>query len=550
MAAPIRIGDILKSKGLVNDKQLDIAFIQHKITGALIGDVFVKLGFITSKERGRILAEQSGLDFADLDELVISDEALRLVPKETAVKNGFLPLELEEGRLSIGITEPGNIMAIDTVSRITKQQAKIFMVDADAYHDTVERAYYFLENPIYEQMEKIIRNVQTTASPAGNELVSMTDMLIMDGIRKNTTDIHITPTSEVTQVFYRIDGVLQYGHCLPKAIHTGIISRLKILSHLDIAESRLPQDGSFTFNFLNKGYDVRLSTVPTIYGENVVMRVLSGKGTILRMESLGFDVEETRRIRKAFQKPFGVILVTGPTGSGKTTTLYSALREINMLERNVLTVEDPVEYKLNFVRQTQVMEKAGYDFALAGRNFMRQDPDVILLGEIRDEETAKIAIRASITGHLVITTLHTNDAVTSIPRLFDLNVDKFLLSSSLLAVISQRLVRRICAHCKEEYDLSPEEIAVLAENGIENVAKGFRGTGCRQCSGTGYTGRTVIGEMLSIDDEMKELIYTGASAPTLHERAVKKGMKPLRHHAMLKAAQGITTIEEVLRVAG
>ena len=293
MAAPIRIGDILKAKGLITDKQLDIAFIQHKITGDLIGDVLVKLGFVSAKERAQILAEQSGIEFVDLDEYVITEDALRLIPKDVAQKNEFIPLEVEDGKLSIGITEPGNIMAIDIVGRITKKQAKIYIVDRDTYFDTIEKAYYFLENPIYQQMNKIIQNIQATGNPSGSELVSMTDMVIMDGIRKNATDIHFSPAADVTQVFYRIDGVLQYGHCLPKAIHLGIVSRIKILSHLDIAETRLPQDGSYTFAFLSKGYDVRVSTIPTIYGENVVMRVLSGKGTLLRMETLGFDPDET-----------------------------------------------------------------------------------------------------------------------------------------------------------------------------------------------------------------------------------------------------------------
>ncbi len=549
MAAPVKIGDILKSKGLVNDKQLDIAFIQHKVTGDLIGDVLVKLGFVSAKERGQILAEQSGIEFIDLDEYAISEEALGLVSKEAALKNEFLPLDVDDGKVSIGITEPGNIMAIDTITRITKKQAKIYIVDRDSYYDTIEKAYYFLDNPIYQQMDKIIKNVQQTGSPSGGELVSMTDMVIMDGIRKNATDIHLTPTPDVTQVFYRIDGVLQFGHCLPRAIHSGIISRIKILGHIDIAETRLPQDGAFSFEFLNKSYDLRVSTIPTIYGENIVVRILSGKGTLLRMEALGFDAGDTGRIRGLFQKPFGVILVTGPTGSGKTTTLYSALREINLLERNVLTVEDPVEYKLSFVRQTQVLDRAGYDFALAGRNFMRQDPDVILLGEIRDEETAKIAIRASITGHLVITTLHTNDAVTSIPRLVDLNVDKYLLSSSLLAIISQRLLRKVCSYCKEEYSFSDEEKALFDEFGID-AKTGYRSTGCARCNQTGYMGRTVIGEILIVDDEVKEMIYKGISAPMIKEKAIAKGMRPLKHHAMLKAAEGITTIEEVLRVAG
>ncbi len=549
MAAPVKIGDILKARGLINDKKLDIALIQSKITGDLLGDVLVKLGFLSAKERGQILAEQSGIEFVDLDEYVISEDALRLVPKDVAEKNQFIPLDLEDGKVSIGITEPGNIKAIDTVTRITKKQAKIYIVDRDAYYDAMEKAYYFLENPIYQQMEKIVKDIQTTGSPTGNDIVSMTDMLVVEGIRNNATDIHFAPTADVTQVFYRIDGVLQFGHCLPKSIHIGIVSRIKILSHLDIAETRLPQDGAFTFVFLNKGYDIRVSTIPTIYGENVVMRVLSGKGTLLRMEALGFDPGDTQNIRSLFQKPFGVILITGPTGSGKTTTLYSALREVNILERNVLTVEDPVEYKLSFIRQTQVLERAGYDFALAGRNFMRQDPDVILLGEIRDEETAKIAIRASITGHLVITTLHTNDAVTSIPRLIDLNVDKYLMSSSLLAIVAQRLLRKICSFCKVEYELDDQEAAILREHGV-TATKAFKGTGCAKCNNTGYAGRTVIGEILVMDDEIKQMIYEGASAPAIKERAIQKGMRPLKNHAVKKVVEGITTVEEVLRVAG
>ena len=549
MAGPVKIGDILKSKGMVTDKQLDIAFIQHKVTGDLIGDVLVKLGFVSAKERGQILAEQSGIEFIDLDEYAISDEALKLVSKDVSLKNEFIPLDVGDGKVSIGITEPGNIMAIDTVARLTKKQVKTYIVDRDTYYDTIEKAYYFLENPIYQQMEKIIRNVLSTGAPSGNELVSMTDMIIMDGIRKNATDIHITPTPDVTQVFYRVDGVLQFGHCLPRAIHIGITSRIKILGHIDIAETRLPQDGAFSFDFLNKSYDLRVSTIPTIYGENIVLRILSGKGTLLRMESLGFDAAETARLRGLFQKPYGVILVTGPTGSGKTTTLYSALREVNLLERNVLTVEDPVEYKLSFVKQTQVLDRAGYDFALAGRNFMRQDPDVILLGEIRDEETAKIAIRASITGHLVITTLHTNDAVTSIPRLVDLNVDKYLLSSSLLAIVSQRLLRKVCNYCKTGYSFNDEEKALFREFGIQ-AESGYKSAGCARCNNTGYMGRTVIAEILLVDDEVKEMIYEGISAPTIKERAITKGMRPFKHHGMLKAAEGITTIEEVLRVAG
>lgn len=547
--ATIRIGDLLKAKGLINDRQLRIALTHQRITGDLLGDAFIKLGFVSAKEMARILAEQSGLEFIDLGLFPVSDEALRVVPKDIAEKTGFMPLAVENGRLAIGVTNPSNILAVDTATRLTKQQPRVLMVDASSFNDTMEKSYFFLENPIQKRIDAVIGEIREAAFASGSNVTLLTDLLIMDGIRKNATDIHITPAPDIVHVFYRIDGVLQYGHGLPKAAHNGVASRLKILSQLDIAEQRLPQDGSFTFAFLSKKYDVRISTVPSIYGENIVMRVLAGTGDLPRIDELGFDPENTAKIKALFRKPYGIILVTGPTGSGKTTTLYAALREVDILERNVITVEDPVEYKVTFIKQTQVNEKAGYDFALASRNFMRQDPDVMLLGEVRDEETAKIAVRASITGHLVISTLHTNDAVTAIPRLMDLNVDRFLMSSSLLAVMAQRLVRRVCPHCRMEYALEGAEAAVFGEYGFA-LSQGFRGAGCPRCNGTGYSGRTVIGEIMIIDDEIRELIYTAASINAIKEAAIRKGMRPLKEDAVRKAAEGITTLEEAARVAG
>lgn len=545
----MRIGELLKARGFINDRQLHVALIQQKVTGDLLGNTLVKLGFLSSKELGQILSELSGIEFIDLSEYVISEDALKAIPKDIAEKTGFIPIDVKNGRLSIGITNPSNILAVDTVTMMTKSQPDVYMVDADSFRDAVEKAYFFLENPIQHQIDGIVNKIKATETASGTAVTNLANLIIMDGIRRNATDIHINPTADIVNVFYRIDGVLQYGHGIPKASHSGIASRIKILSQLDIAEQRLPQDGSFTFTFLNKGYDIRVSTVPTIYGENIVMRLLVGTGPLLRIERLGFDEENTKKIKTLFHKPYGIILITGPTGSGKTTTLYAALREIDLLERNVLTVEDPVEYKLSLIKQTQVNEKVGYDFALAGRNFMRQDPDVMLLGEIRDEETAKIAIRASITGHLVLSTLHSNDAVTAIPRLIDLNVDRFLMSSSLLAIIAQRLVRKICNFCKTEYNLNDYEISVFKEHGI-SLTTAFKGSGCPKCSDTGYSGRTVIGEILIIDDEIRELIYSAASVTVLKAAAVKKGMISLKDDAVKKAAAGITTIDEVIRVAG
>lgn len=549
--AALKLGELLKVKGLVTDAQIDVAISQQAITRDLLGDTLVKLGFVSSKEIAQSLAEQAGIEFISLDGYALSEQAMHLVSRETAERTGLLPLSIDNGILSIGITNPSNILAIDTASKLSGRQPKVYMVDTEGFYDTLEREYYFLENPIHRRIENAINDIKAAEVPQAALVSSFAELLVMDGIRRNATDIHITPLAAAVHVFYRIDGVLQHGHCFSKIAQHGVVSRIKILSHLDIAEQRLPQDGAFSYSFLSKKYDMRVSSIPTIYGENLVMRILGGTAALLRVANLGFDEHDTQRLRVLFSKPYGIILITGPTGSGKTTTLYAALREINLLEKNVLTVEDPVEYKLSMVKQTEVNLKAGYDFALAGRNFMRQDPDVMLLGEIRDEDTASIAIRSSVTGHLVLTTLHTNDAVTSIPRLLDLHVDKYMLSSSLLAVVAQRLVRKICNGCRTEYQLKDGELQGMGfaeqEGRIKTV---FKGSGCPDCNERGYHGRVAIGEILIVDDEVKELIYSGASVMKIKEAAVKNGMKTLRDAGIRKAIEGVTTFEEVLRVTG
>ncbi|MBN1613970.1 MAG: type II/IV secretion system protein [Deltaproteobacteria bacterium] len=547
--AVVKIGDILKERGLATENQIRIAIIQQRLTGDLLGDVFVKLGFVSAKELAQALAEQMGMEFIDLAEYPVSEEALRKVPRDLAENAGFIPIDLVDGTMTIGVTNPSNVLAIDKVTGLVGKHPKVYIVDADSYRESLERGYFFLENPIEVKREKIISEVRETEAVTGQTITSLVDLILMDGIRRNATDIHITPMADIIHVFYRIDGVLHYGHGLPKIVHSGVVSRIKVLAGLDIAETRLPQDGSFTFEFFRKDYDLRVSTLPTIYGENVVMRVLTGSSSLHRIDRLGFEESEVRKIRHLFHQPNGIILMAGPTGAGKTTTLYAALREVNLLERNVLTIEDPVEFRLTLAKQGQVNVKAGYDFALAARNFMRSDPDVLVIGEVRDEETAMIAIRASITGHLVLSTLHTNDAITSIPRLLDLKLDRFLLSSSLLAIIAQRLVRKSCNFCKVAYSLSDEELKLFRENDVP-VDKVYKGQGCGKCNGTGYAGRLAIGEIFVIDDEIRDLIYTDAAITRLHASAIRKGMVPMKRDALLKVAAGATSLEEVLRVTG
>jgi type II secretory ATPase GspE/PulE/Tfp pilus assembly ATPase PilB-like protein len=552
----MKLGEVLKDKGLITEDRIELALSHQKITGTLLGETLIKLGFVSSTEIAKTLAEQSAIPFLDISEYTVSEEAIRLIPKDLAERTGFIPLQLaEDGAIEIGITNPSNIHAIDTAKKLTGKQPRVFIIDDAGFNDTLERSYFFLENPIQLQINQAINDIKSSAVTSATIVADLAQNLITEGIRRKATDIHIGPAEDTLNVFYRVDGVLQYGFCIPKNAQNGIISRIKVMSMLDISEQRLPQDGSFSMTFLNTKYEMRISTTPTIYGENIVIRVLAGTGQLLRIGGLGFDPENTDRLRSLFQKPYGIILITGPTGSGKTTTLYAALREINLIERNVLTVEDPVEYKLSFVKQTAVNLKAGYDFALAGRNFMRQDPDVMLLGEIRDEETAKIAIRASITGHLVLSTLHTNDAVTSIPRLMDFNTDKFMLSSSILAVVAQRLVRKLCSYCKEEYEVSGDDLTQLLAPGETELDTGgttftnaFRATGCKICNNTGYIGRTVVGEIMVINSEIRELISEGVSLHKIKEAALRGGMVPLKTSGLSKVAEGLTSIDEIVRL--
>lgn len=551
----MKLGEVLIEKGLLTKERLELSLAHQKVTGSMLGETLIKLGFVSSAEIARTLADQTGIPFIDLSEHTIAEDAIRLIPKDIAEKTGFIPIRLTENSIEIGVTNPSNIQAIDTASKISGKTPRIFMIDNMGFYETLERAYFFLENPIQQNITAAVNEIKAAPAVPAATVADLAQNIIMEGIRRKATDIHISPAADTMNVFYRVDGVLQYGFCIPKLAHAGIVSRIKVMSMLDISEQRLPQDGSFSMAFLNTKYEMRVSTTPTIYGENIVIRVLAGTGQLLRIESLGFDPGNTRQLRTLFQKPYGIILITGPTGSGKTTTLYAALREVNLIERNVLTVEDPVEYKLSFVKQTAVNLKAGYDFALAGRNFMRQDPDVMLLGEIRDEETARIAVRASITGHLVLSTLHTNDAVTSVPRLLDFRIDRFLLSTSLLAVIAQRLVRKLCNYCKEEHPVAEEEMKLLGitdemrkhGHGL-SLEKAYRPKGCSMCSFTGYMGRTVVGEIMVVNDEIREHIAVGATLMKLKESALKNGMVPLKAAGIQKIRQNITSIEEIVRL--
>jgi len=439
-------------------------------------------------------------------------------------------------------------VAIDAAQARTDKPLRLFLTDKEGFWDLFEKAYYFLENPTEALVDRA--NSRASFGVPTDLIPQLVDALIAEGVRRRATDVHLMVTEPVLSVLYRVDGVLEYGFSLERSLAPAIVSRVKVLAQMDIAEQRLPQDGSFRFSFLGHDYEVRVSTVPTIQGESVVLRILyGGASELYRLERLGFDGSMVMRLKDLIRKPHGIILCVGPTGSGKSTTLYAFLREVDRVKRSVITIEDPVEYRLNFVKQSQINERIQYDFAFAGRNFMRHDPDIILLGEIRDEETAKVAVRASITGHLVLSTLHANDAVSTIPRLLDLGADRFLLSTSLLASLSQRLVRRICPFCREEREPVDWEREYLAAHGF-SAERVYYGKGCRLCKGTGYSGRMAVGELMLVDDPIRDLIYKGASIIELREAALEAGMEPMAKDGLKKALMGLTTLEELRRVLG
>ncbi|MCX7817254.1 MAG: ATPase, T2SS/T4P/T4SS family [Syntrophales bacterium] len=546
----MRLGDLLITKGLITHEELEIALSVQRITGKILGRCLNELGFITPQELASILAIQHGLEYIDVKNYPVQKDLVQKFPRNVTFAERFLPLEEKDGLVEIAIVDPGNILAVDRVRMVTGKRVKTYLTDEESFADAIEKIYYFIENPTDRVVNEINTTVLNTGTLPPEKLPYLVESIIAESIRRSATDIHISVNAGVLSVAYRVDGILEYAFSLPQVAHAGVVSRLKVLSRINIAEQRLPQDGSFIFDFLGRKYEVRVSTIPTIEGESVVMRILfGGSEEIYRLSKLGFNDQLVDALRGLIRKPHGIILIVGPTGSGKSTTLYSLLKEVNRLKRSVITIEDPVEYRVSFAKQSQVNEKIGYDFALAGRNFMRHDPDIILLGEIRDEETARIAIRASITGHLVLSTLHANDAVSAIPRLVDLGADRFLLSSSLLAVLSQRLIRKICSFCKTEREPDGRERELLHRLGMEiNVV--FYGRGCNACRQSGFLGRSAVGELMVLNDELKEMVYSGASYSALVQAARRAGMVPLMVDGLRKIKEGVSTLSEVERILG
>ncbi len=541
MAKPI--GQLLKEAGVITNEHIEYAIKVQKSDKKRLGDVLLDLGFVTDYEVAQILAEQSGFDFLDLVSVSPSKEALSRIPKNFSMQNNILPVSLENGSLVVALSDPYNDRAKIMIQRFAKGDVVYKISPATELAKKIERFYYLAENPIQETIEALVNDV---ASGNAISIENLVNLIIENAIDNGASDIHINPSEHVSLISYRIDGVLQLFNTLPVSVHSRIISTIKVRSGMDIASSNTPQDGGMSYEFLHERFDFRVSTTPTLYGENLVIRILGGHSRQITLEQIGFKEEQLKLAQKAVSEPFGIILVTGPTGSGKTTTLYALLRKINTMEKNVLTIEDPIEFKIPLVHQVAVNQKANLTFASAIRSFLRQDPDVMLIGEIRDAETSTLAIRAALTGHLVLSTLHTNDAVGAISRLKDLGIGNFLLSSSLTAIIAQRLVRKLCPYCKVEMEADSDIKKYL---GVD-ADRIYKHKGCERCKNTGYLGRVAACEIVLVDDKVKQMLSDNKTMGEIKEYLLDKGMQTMRESAVDFVKQGLVDVDELKRVFG
>jgi type IV pilus assembly protein PilB len=544
------LGQRLMESGLISDVQLNLALNESKGKGIYLGEALESLGIISQEIVTRFLADESGTEVIDLDKYPVDPEVLKLIPYELAKRYQILPLSRRENIIKVAVADTLNINAIETLELETGLSVDVVAAPKGKLSESIEQHYGKQES--FSQLIKDIlsKGAEVLDDSSGNmfPVISLVDLVISKAIESRSTDIHFEPEGKILRVRFRVDGVLHQEVLFPKKLQSAITARLKIMSNLNITETRVPMDGHIAFNSGTKTIDLRVSTLPTSNGEAIVLRVLDKERVVLNLSSLGFSPEDEDTFRNILKTPHGLILVTGPTGSGKTSTLYTALGIISTLERSILTLEDPVEYELPVIRQTHINPDVGMDFPTGLRAILRQDPDVVMVGEIRDSETAELAIRASLTGHLVLSTLHTNSAAAAIPRLVDMGIKPYLVSASLCAVIAQRLVRRICEHCKTEIKDGEEMLAAINLNMPADTRYQFyRGAGCKACDNTGYNGRLGIYEIIRVDNEFHKYIVNDADYEEIEGIARKKGMKMMIEDGIQKALKGFTTLEEVLK---
>lgn len=558
------IGNFLLSKGIISQKQLVDALALQKIERIKIGTALIKLGYITEDQLINALAELYGYPILRLNEQQIDYNLFKLLPEDLIKNYRIIPVSKEGDTLKLAIADPTNDRAIEQAKFfLSGFKISIYLCKDSEIKRSINKFFGHKEEAEYpvtevsELVESVLKDdtfveelkEEKTVSEIDAPLIRLVNQIIVNALTKRASDIHIEPYEDNVYVRYRIDGVLHDVLTLPAKIKGAIVARVKIISNLDISERRLPQDGRIKMRVGKKEVDFRVSTLPSMFGEKIVMRILEKGSLQLDLEKLGFEKQSLQFFLDALSRPYGMILVTGPTGSGKTTTLYSALMKIRKPEINIVTVEDPVEYTLPRITQVQVQEEIGRTFAQVLRAFLRQDPDVILVGEIRDFETAEIAIKAALTGHLVLSTLHTNDAPSTITRLINMGIEPFLISSSVILIAAQRLARKLCEHCKVKRSIEPETLKKLGlKDEYDKPVEIYEPKGCPECNNTGYRGRVALYEVLPIREEIKEMILTGASALEIRKEAIKQGMITLRQSGLLKVLAGITSIEEVLRV--
>jgi type IV pilus assembly protein PilB len=565
-----RLGEILIKENLITSDQLRQALEHQKASGGRLGTCLMKLGFISDDEITGVLSRQYGVPSINLKYYEVDANVIKLIPQDTAVRYQIVPLSRVGSTLTIAMTDPTNVFAMDDIKFMTGFNVEPVVASETAIAEAISKFYG--EAHSEEELSKVMKDLSgedaadlelaaeeqemnlSELERAAEEapIIKLVNLILTDAVKRGASDIHIEPYEKEVRVRFRIDGILQAVMAPPMKLRDAIISRIKIMAKLDISEKRLPQDGRIMIKYRKDGkikdLDFRVSTIPALYGEKIVMRLLDKENLRLDMTKLGFEQESLSKFERAILRPYGMVLVTGPTGSGKTNTLYSSIARLNTPETNIMTAEDPVEFQLAGINQVQMKDQIGLNFAAALRAFLRQDPNIILVGEIRDFETAEIAVKAALTGHLVLSTLHTNDAPSTISRLMNMGIEPFLVATSVNLICAQRLVRRICANCKEVLKV-PEQAMLDAGYNQEELktTEIFIGKGCGTCNKTGYKGRVGLYEVMEINDELRELILVGASALELKKKAVDNGMLTLRRSGLTKVALGLTTIEEVVR---
>ncbi len=553
----IRVGDLLLQYGMISEEQLKEALAHQKETGQKIGEALIGLGYVTKENINEVLEFQLGIPYVDLLEYDVDKSAIAAVSDSLAKRHVLLPIKITPNQIYVAMQDPLNIFAIDDVRIFSGKEVVPMLADEDQLERAID-IYYGKQQSAkaverykeeYKKDESIdLEEEENDASVKNAPIVKLVNMLLDQGVHNRASDIHIEPYEKTIRVRYRIDGRLKQLFEYEKSILPAIIARIKIISGLDISEKRKPQDGRIGITVSGREFDVRVSILPTTYGEKVVMRLNSKEGFSLGKANLGFFEDDLEKFDNILSNPHGIILVTGPTGSGKSTTLYTSLNEINNEYINIVTVEDPVEAKIDGINQVQVHDKVGLSFAAALRSILRQDPDVIMIGEIRDNETAQIAVKASITGHLVVSTLHTNDAPSSITRLIDMGIEPFLVGASVVGVIAQRLVRKVCPKCKQEVEATDKEKIVLGLD-PEDTVPIYKAKGCHFCNDTGYNGRIGVYEIMSVDSNIRKIINRNGNADELREAAINSGMIDLKRNAARLVLNGTTTVEELLRIA-